>query len=185
MECVVYAFARLNPQQRVYLPFSTGDRDTPTLGEPRLSWWRSCNADPASPWSSGADRHPSAALQRPGPDRGHVGERTCSRRNFCRCPPESCSTISTFQTKRTGRPAAEGVGFILVCSCCGGWPFLTLLFTFFQSLVSSATPSPVVIAPQPSVLKTSTTLSPTLPIACGDAAKVGQLVSSVYTCFET
>eukprot|EP00066_Takifugu_rubripes_P011742 XP_011601008.1 PREDICTED: POU domain, class 6, transcription factor 1 [Takifugu rubripes] len=46
-----------------------------------------------------------------------------------------------------------------------------------QSLVSSATPSPVVIAPQPSVLKTSPTLSSAVPIACGDAAKVGQLVS--------
>lgn len=54
-----------------------------------------------------------------------------------------------------------------------------------QSLVSSATPSPVVIAPQPSVLKTSPTLSSAVPIACGDAAKVGQLVSSVYTRFQT
>ncbi|TWW57023.1 POU domain, class 6, transcription factor 1 [Takifugu flavidus] len=35
-----------------------------------------------------------------------------------------------------------------------------------QSLVSSATPSPVVIAPQPSVLKTSPTLSSAVPIAC-------------------
>lgn len=71
-----------------------------------------------------------------------------------------------------------------VCVAAGGHFELCCLH-FFQSLVSSATPSPVVIAPQPSVLKTSTTLSPTLPIACGDAAKVGQLVSSVYTCFET
>uniref|UniRef100_A0A3B4TC08 POU domain protein n=1 Tax=Seriola dumerili TaxID=41447 RepID=A0A3B4TC08_SERDU len=35
----------------------------------------------------------------------------------------------------------------------------------------------VVIAPQPSVLKTATTLSSTVPITCGDIAKVGQLVS--------
>uniref|UniRef100_A0A3B4TBY4 POU domain protein n=1 Tax=Seriola dumerili TaxID=41447 RepID=A0A3B4TBY4_SERDU len=43
--------------------------------------------------------------------------------------------------------------------------------------VTSVTPSPVVIAPQPSVLKTATTLSSTVPITCGDIAKVGQLVS--------
>lgn len=59
---------------------------------------------------------------------------------------------------------------------------LTTLFYVPQSLVSSATPSPVVIAPQPSVLKTSTTLSSAVPIACGDAAKVGQLVSSASPC---
>uniref|UniRef100_A0A3Q3XHN9 POU domain protein n=1 Tax=Mola mola TaxID=94237 RepID=A0A3Q3XHN9_MOLML len=35
----------------------------------------------------------------------------------------------------------------------------------------------VVIAPQPSVLKSSTALSPTVPITCGDMSKVGQLVS--------
>uniref|UniRef100_A0A3Q3WW65 POU domain protein n=1 Tax=Mola mola TaxID=94237 RepID=A0A3Q3WW65_MOLML len=37
--------------------------------------------------------------------------------------------------------------------------------------------APVVIAPQPSVLKSSTALSPTVPITCGDMSKVGQLVS--------
>ncbi|XP_023259813.1 POU domain, class 6, transcription factor 1-like [Seriola lalandi dorsalis] len=46
-----------------------------------------------------------------------------------------------------------------------------------QASVTSVTPSPVVIAPQPSVLKTATTLSSTVPITCGDIAKVGQLVS--------
>ncbi|XP_037540601.1 POU domain, class 6, transcription factor 1 [Nematolebias whitei] len=46
-----------------------------------------------------------------------------------------------------------------------------------QASVTAATPSPVVIAPQPSVLKSSTTLSSTAPITCGDVAKVGQLVS--------
>uniref|UniRef100_A0A3B3VBH6 POU domain protein n=1 Tax=Poecilia latipinna TaxID=48699 RepID=A0A3B3VBH6_9TELE len=39
------------------------------------------------------------------------------------------------------------------------------------------TQSPVVIAPQPSALKTSTVLTSAAPIACGDMAKVGQLVS--------
>ncbi|KAG8002449.1 POU domain [Nibea albiflora] len=47
-----------------------------------------------------------------------------------------------------------------------------------QALVTTATQAPVVIAPQPSVLKTATTLSSTVPITCGDIAKVGQLVSS-------
>ncbi|XP_069383257.1 POU domain, class 6, transcription factor 1 isoform X2 [Paralichthys olivaceus] len=46
-----------------------------------------------------------------------------------------------------------------------------------QPSVTTVTQSPVVIAPQPSVLKTATTLSPTVPITCGDIAKVGQLVS--------
>ncbi|KAM3617736.1 uncharacterized protein V6R79_010356 [Siganus canaliculatus] len=46
-----------------------------------------------------------------------------------------------------------------------------------QALVTTATQSPVVIAPQPSVLKTATTLSSTVPITCGDMAKVGQLVN--------
>lgn len=56
-------------------------------------------------------------------------------------------------------------------------------FVLFQALVTTATQSPVVIAPQPSVLKTATTLSSTVPITCGDIAKVGQLVSSMYTCY--
>ncbi|XP_022063058.1 POU domain, class 6, transcription factor 1 isoform X1 [Acanthochromis polyacanthus] len=46
-----------------------------------------------------------------------------------------------------------------------------------QASVTAVTQSPVVIAPQPSVLKTATTLSSTVPITCGDIAKVGQLVS--------
>ncbi|GAA6216635.1 POU domain, class 6, transcription factor 1 isoform X3 [Lates japonicus] len=46
-----------------------------------------------------------------------------------------------------------------------------------QASVTSVTQSPVVIAPQPSILKTTTTLSSTAPITCGDIAKVGQLVS--------
>uniref|UniRef100_A0A096LQ40 POU domain protein n=1 Tax=Poecilia formosa TaxID=48698 RepID=A0A096LQ40_POEFO len=44
-------------------------------------------------------------------------------------------------------------------------------------LLTSVTQSPVVIAPQPSALKTSTVLTSAAPIACGDMAKVGQLVS--------
>lgn len=52
-----------------------------------------------------------------------------------------------------------------------------------QASVTAVTQSPVVIAPQPSVLKTATTtLSSSVPITCGDIAKVGQLVSSMYTC---
>lgn len=43
--------------------------------------------------------------------------------------------------------------------------------------LTTVTQSPVVIAPQPSVLKTATTLASTVPITCGDLAKVGQLVS--------
>ncbi|XP_070767166.1 LOW QUALITY PROTEIN: POU domain, class 6, transcription factor 1 [Enoplosus armatus] len=46
-----------------------------------------------------------------------------------------------------------------------------------QASVTTVNQSPVVIAPQPSVLKTATNLSSTLPITCGDIAKVGQLVS--------
>uniref|UniRef100_A0A1A7YA97 POU domain protein n=1 Tax=Iconisemion striatum TaxID=60296 RepID=A0A1A7YA97_9TELE len=41
-----------------------------------------------------------------------------------------------------------------------------------QASVTSVTQPPVVIAPQPSLMK-----SPTTPITCGDMAKVGQLVS--------
>lgn len=58
------------------------------------------------------------------------------------------------------------------------------LFVPSQALVTTATQSPVVIAPQPSVLKTATTLSSTVPITCGDISKVGQLVGSMYTCFS-
>ncbi|KAF7209161.1 POU domain, class 6, transcription factor 1 isoform X1 [Nothobranchius furzeri] len=46
-----------------------------------------------------------------------------------------------------------------------------------QASVTSVTQSPVVIAPQPSLLKSPTTLSSAAPITCGDMAKVGQLVS--------
>ncbi|XP_067382624.1 POU domain, class 6, transcription factor 1 isoform X3 [Channa argus] len=46
-----------------------------------------------------------------------------------------------------------------------------------QASVTGATQSSVVIAPQPSVLKTTTTLSSPVPITCGDIAKVGQLVN--------
>ncbi|XP_015240847.1 PREDICTED: POU domain, class 6, transcription factor 1 isoform X1 [Cyprinodon variegatus] len=46
-----------------------------------------------------------------------------------------------------------------------------------QASVTSVTQSPVVIAPQPSALKTSTTLSSAAPIPSGDMAKVGQLVN--------
>ncbi|XP_062248687.1 POU domain, class 6, transcription factor 1 isoform X2 [Platichthys flesus] len=53
-------------------------------------------------------------------------------------------------------------------------PTLAKLHT--QPSVTTVTQSPVVIAPQPSVLKTAATLSPAVPITCGDIAKVGQLV---------
>uniref|UniRef100_A0A8C6TGW3 POU domain protein n=1 Tax=Neogobius melanostomus TaxID=47308 RepID=A0A8C6TGW3_9GOBI len=43
--------------------------------------------------------------------------------------------------------------------------------------VTAVSQSPVVIAPQPSVLKTASTLSAAVPITCGDVAKVGQLVN--------
>lgn len=46
-----------------------------------------------------------------------------------------------------------------------------------QASVTSVSQSPVVIAPQPSALKTSSTLASTATISCGDMAKVGQLVS--------
>ncbi|XP_029975544.1 POU domain, class 6, transcription factor 1 isoform X4 [Salarias fasciatus] len=46
-----------------------------------------------------------------------------------------------------------------------------------QAALTNVTQSPVVIAPQPSVLKTATTLASAVPITCGDLAKVGQLVS--------
>uniref|UniRef100_A0A146ZU48 POU domain protein n=1 Tax=Fundulus heteroclitus TaxID=8078 RepID=A0A146ZU48_FUNHE len=46
-----------------------------------------------------------------------------------------------------------------------------------QASVTSVTQSPVVIAPQPSALKTSTTLSSTAPVSSADMAKVGHLVS--------
>ncbi|XP_060930880.1 POU domain, class 6, transcription factor 1 [Limanda limanda] len=53
-------------------------------------------------------------------------------------------------------------------------PTLAKLHT--QPSVTTVTQSPVVIAPQPSVLKTTATLSPPVPITCGEIAKVGQLV---------
>ncbi|XP_034029350.1 POU domain, class 6, transcription factor 1 isoform X2 [Thalassophryne amazonica] len=53
----------------------------------------------------------------------------------------------------------------------------TLSKPITQASVTTVTQSPVVIAPQPSVLKTSTTLSTTVPITCGDIAKVGQLIN--------
>lgn len=46
-----------------------------------------------------------------------------------------------------------------------------------QASVTTVTHSPVVIAPQPSLLKTATALSSPVPISCGDMAKVGQLVN--------
>ncbi|XP_057686702.1 POU domain, class 6, transcription factor 1 isoform X1 [Corythoichthys intestinalis] len=48
------------------------------------------------------------------------------------------------------------------------------------SPATAATQLPVVIAPQPSVLKSTTSPSSSLPITCGDAAKVGQLVSKPH-----
>ncbi|XP_005749060.1 POU domain, class 6, transcription factor 1 isoform X1 [Pundamilia nyererei] len=54
-----------------------------------------------------------------------------------------------------------------------------------QASVTTVTQSPVVIAPQPTVLKTATTLSPSVPITCGDTAKVGQLVSKPQQAVST
>uniref|UniRef100_H2MLB5 POU domain protein n=1 Tax=Oryzias latipes TaxID=8090 RepID=H2MLB5_ORYLA len=48
---------------------------------------------------------------------------------------------------------------------------------FSQASVTAATQSPVVIAPQPSMLKTAATHPSMAPINCGELAKVGQLVS--------
>ncbi|XP_037100994.1 POU domain, class 6, transcription factor 1 [Syngnathus acus] len=49
-----------------------------------------------------------------------------------------------------------------------------------QTPATAATQLPVVIAPQPSVLKSSTSSSSSLPITCGEMAKVGQLVSKPH-----
>ncbi|XP_075898194.1 POU domain, class 6, transcription factor 1 isoform X2 [Nelusetta ayraudi] len=46
-----------------------------------------------------------------------------------------------------------------------------------QPLVTTATQSPVVIAPQPSALKPAATLTTSGPVTCGDVSKVGHLVS--------
>ncbi|XP_024147878.1 POU domain, class 6, transcription factor 1 isoform X2 [Oryzias melastigma] len=46
-----------------------------------------------------------------------------------------------------------------------------------QASVTTATQSPVVIAPQPSMLKTGATHPSMAPINCGELAKVGQLVN--------
>ncbi|XP_068182542.1 POU domain, class 6, transcription factor 1 isoform X2 [Antennarius striatus] len=53
----------------------------------------------------------------------------------------------------------------------------TLTKTNTQALVTTATQSPIVIAPQPSVMKPATALSSAAPISCGDMSKVGHLVS--------
>ncbi|XP_077368889.1 POU domain, class 6, transcription factor 1-like isoform X2 [Festucalex cinctus] len=49
-----------------------------------------------------------------------------------------------------------------------------------QASATAAAQLPVVIAPQPSVLKSTTSPSSSLPITCGDMAKVGQLVSKPH-----
>ncbi|XP_061695503.1 POU domain, class 6, transcription factor 1 isoform X2 [Syngnathoides biaculeatus] len=49
-----------------------------------------------------------------------------------------------------------------------------------QAPATAATQLPVVIAPQPSVLKSTTSASSSLPLTCGDTAKVGQLVSKPH-----
>ncbi|KAM4609659.1 LOW QUALITY PROTEIN: POU domain, class 6, transcription factor 1 [Polymixia lowei] len=46
-----------------------------------------------------------------------------------------------------------------------------------QASVTTVSQSPVIIAPQPSGMKTATTLPSSVPITCGDIATVGQLVS--------
>ncbi|CAG03968.1 unnamed protein product, partial [Tetraodon nigroviridis] len=117
-----------------------------------------------------ADRHPSAALQCPGPDRRHVGERTNSGRHLCRRPSKSRRAVSAFQTKRAGRPAARALMVQRGLISTSALYVRSLWFRPRRRLQWSSPRS------HPS-LKTSTTLSPTGPIACGDAAKVGQLVS--------
>ncbi|XP_064155123.1 POU domain, class 6, transcription factor 1 isoform X1 [Anguilla rostrata] len=54
---------------------------------------------------------------------------------------------------------------------------LTLAKPNTQGPVVTVTQPPVVIAPQPSAVKTVTSLSAPVPIACGDSPTVGQLVS--------
>ncbi|XP_051915416.1 POU domain, class 6, transcription factor 1 isoform X3 [Hippocampus zosterae] len=49
-----------------------------------------------------------------------------------------------------------------------------------QAPATAAAQLPVVIAPQPSILKSTTSPSSSLPITCGDMAKVGQLVSKTH-----
>lgn len=65
--------------------------------------------------------------------------------------------------------------------CITFWK-LTIWFVFYKPLVTTATQSPVVIAPQPSVLKPAATLTTSGPVTCGDVSKVGHLVSSTYKC---
>lgn len=65
--------------------------------------------------------------------------------------------------------------------CIKFWK-LTIRFVFFQPLVTTATQSPIVIAPQPSALKPAATLTTSGPVTCGDVSKVGHLVSSTYKC---
>lgn len=55
-------------------------------------------------------------------------------------------------------------------------------FVILQPLVTTATQSPVVIAPQPSALKPAATLGSSGPINCGDVSKAGRLVFSTYCC---
>ncbi|XP_077466848.1 POU domain, class 6, transcription factor 1 isoform X2 [Stigmatopora argus] len=49
-----------------------------------------------------------------------------------------------------------------------------------QTQATAATQLPVVITPHPSVLKSTTSPSSSLPISCGDVTKVGQLVSKPH-----
>ncbi|CAB1414851.1 unnamed protein product [Pleuronectes platessa] len=71
-------------------------------------------------------------------------------------------------------PATAVTSSAVVLPKAAAPPTLAKLHT--QPSVTTVTQSPVVIAPQPSVLKTAATLSPAVPITCGDIAKVGQLV---------
>ncbi|XP_018615699.2 POU domain, class 6, transcription factor 1 [Scleropages formosus] len=54
---------------------------------------------------------------------------------------------------------------------------LTLAKSTTQGQVVTVSQAPVVIAPQPSVVKTVPSLSSSVPITCGDSPTVGQLVS--------
>ncbi|KAL4593394.1 POU domain, class 6, transcription factor 1 isoform X3 [Arapaima gigas] len=62
-------------------------------------------------------------------------------------------------------------------------PSVPLAKTTTQGQVVTVTQAPVVIAPQPSAVKTVTSLASPVPITCGDSPTVGQLVNSIYAMF--
>uniref|UniRef100_A0A3Q4MCW9 POU domain protein n=1 Tax=Neolamprologus brichardi TaxID=32507 RepID=A0A3Q4MCW9_NEOBR len=80
--------------------------------------------------------------------------------------------------------ATVGNGPAAVATSAAVLPKTTAPPTLTKPL-TTVTQSPVVIAPQPTVLKTATTLSSSVPITCGDTAKVGQLVSKPQQAVST